>query len=75
MGQKSISHQDPREAFVKNEGCPLGYSVVCVAKRRPVSRSPTSAVPCTFDQKIARIGIDLPALFGLTFSGFFDGVD
>ena len=55
-----------------NGGCPLGYSVVCFAKRRLVIRLSTSGVPCTLDQWITGMGIDLPALFGLTFSGCFD---
>ena len=56
----------------KNGGCPLGYSVVCFAKRRLVIRLSTSGVPCTLDQWIAGMGIDLPATFGLTFSGCFN---
>jgi len=70
--KRLLSHRDPRVAFVKNEGCPLGYSVVGFAKRRLVIRFSTSRVPCTLDQWIAGMGIDLPAPFGLTFSGYFD---
>lgn len=69
--KRLFSRRDPRVAFVKNQGCPLGYSVVCFAKRRPVIRLSTGGVPCTLDQWIAGMGIDLPALFGLTFSGYF----
>ena len=71
--QRLFSHQDPQEAIVKNEGCPLGYSVVCFAKHRLVIRFSTGEVPCTFSLQIAGMGIDLPAPFGLTFSGCFDG--
>jgi len=67
--KRLLSHRDPRVAFVKNEGYPLGYSVVGFAKRRLVIRFSTSGVPCTLDQWIAGMGIDLPALSGLTFSG------
>ena len=71
--KRLFSHQDPRAAFNKKAGCPLGYSVVCFAKRRLVIRISTSGVPCTLDQWIAGMGIDLPAPFGLTFSGCFEG--
>ena len=45
IGQKTFSYQDPRVASLKNGGCPLGYSVVCFAKRRLVIRLSTSEVP------------------------------
>ena len=56
----------------KNKGCPLGYSVICFAKRRLVIRLSTSAVPCTLNWLMTGMGIDLPAPYGLTFSGCFD---
>ena len=73
IGQKTFYHRDPQAAFIKSKGCPLGYSVVCVAKRRLVIRMFTGGVPCTLDQLTAGMGIDLPALFGSAFSGCVEG--